>query len=158
VNRCPAGYAALEAMAEGPIPDDAEARRLGGLLLAGEARVGRLRERLKAYLQEREPLTLDGLELGFFPTKGRYDAAAVFRAATDAGADPWPLLATDGRTLAALLKRRPDLEQTLAGAWTPSPAWFGHRKVAASPGNRRARTSSEEGMPAEAPDREQPVP
>jgi putative RecB family exonuclease len=68
VNRCPAGHAALEAMAEGPIPDDAEARRLAGLLLAGEARVGRLRERLKAYLQEREPLTLDGREFGFFPT------------------------------------------------------------------------------------------
>ena len=116
-------------MAEGPIPDDAEARRLAGLLLAGEARVGRLRERLKAYLQDREPLALDGLELGFFPTKGRYDAAAVFRAATDAGGDPWPLLAADGRTLAAFLKRRPDVEQTLARAWTPSPAWFGHRKA-----------------------------
>jgi hypothetical protein len=124
VNRCPAGHAALEAMAEGPIPNDAEARRLAGLLLAGESRVGRLRERLKAYLQDREPLALDGLELGFFPTKGRYDAAAVFHAATDAGADPWPLLAADGRTLAAFLKRRPDVEQTLAGAWTPSPAWF----------------------------------
>ncbi len=129
VNRCPAGHAALEAMAEGPIPDDAEARRLAGLLLAGEARVGRLRERLKAYLQDRQPLALDGLELGFFPTKGRHDAAAVFRAATDAGTDPWPLLAADGRTLAAFLKRRPDVEQTLAGAWTPSPAWFGHRKA-----------------------------
>ena len=129
VNRCPAGHAALEAMAEGPIPDDAEARRLAGLLLAGEARVGRLRERLKAYLQDREPLALDGLELGFFPTKGRYDAAAVYRAAMDAGADPWPLLAADGRTLAAFLKRRPEVEQTLAGAWTPSPAWFGHRKA-----------------------------
>ena len=129
VNRCPAGHAALEAMAEGPIPDDAEARRVAGLLLAGEARVARLRERLKAYLQDREPLTLDGLELGFFPAKGRYDAAAVFRAAMDAGADPWPLLAADGRTLAAFLKRRPDLEQTVVGAWTPSPAWFGHRKA-----------------------------
>jgi putative RecB family exonuclease len=129
VNRCLAGQATLEAMVESPIPDDAEARRLAGLLLAGEARVGRLRERLKAYLQDREPLALDGLELGFFPTKGRYDAAAVFHAATDAGADPWHLLAADGRTLTAFLKRRPDVEQTLAGAWTPSPAWFGHRKA-----------------------------
>jgi hypothetical protein len=128
VNRCPAGLAALEAMAEGQIPDDAEARRLARLLLVGEARVGRLRERLKAYLQDREPLTLDGLELGFFPTKGRYDSAAIFRAATDAGADPWPLLATDGRTLAAFLKRRPDVERALAPAWAPAPAWFGHRK------------------------------
>jgi hypothetical protein len=93
------------------------------------ARVGRLRERLKAYLQDRKPLALDGLELGFFPTKGRYDAAAVFRAATDAGTDPWALLAADGRTLAAFLKRWPGVEQTLAGAWTPSPAWFGHRKT-----------------------------
>jgi putative RecB family exonuclease len=129
VNRCSAGQAALEAMDETPITDDAEGRRLAGLLLAGEARVGRLRERLKQYLQDREPLALNGIELGFFPTKGRYDAAAVFRAATDAGADPWPLLAANGRTLAAFLKRRPEVEQTLAGAWTPSPAWFGHRKA-----------------------------
>jgi hypothetical protein len=87
-------------------------------------------------LQDREPLTLDGFELGFFPTKGRYDAAAVFRAAADAGADPWPLLAADGRLLAAFLKRRPGVEQTLVGAWTPSPAWFGHRK--AKPADRNA--------------------
>jgi hypothetical protein len=80
-------------------------------------------------LRDRAPLTLDGLELGFFPTKGRYDAAAVFRAATDAGADPWPLLVADGRTLAAFLKRRPDAERVLAPKWTPSPPWFGHRKV-----------------------------
>ena len=99
-------------MAEGPIPDDAEARRLAGLLLAGEARVGRLRDRLKAHLQDREPLALDGIELGFFPTKGRYDAAAVFRAATGRRrgslASPrrrWP-------TLAAFLKRRPEVAQS----------------------------------------------
>jgi hypothetical protein len=129
VNRCPAGQASLEAVAEGPIPDDAEARQLAGLLLAGEARLARLRERLRQYFQDREPLAFNGIELGFFPTKGRYDAAAVFRAATDAGADPWPLLAVDGRTLVAFLKRRPGVEQSLASAWTPSPAWFGHRKA-----------------------------
>jgi putative RecB family exonuclease len=95
VNRCPAGQTALEAMDEAPIADDAEARRLGSLLLAGEARIGRLRERLRQYLQDREPLALDGVELGFFPTKGRYDAAAVFRAATEASVDPWALLTTD---------------------------------------------------------------
>ena len=145
VTRCPAGHAALEAMAEGPIPDDTEARRLAGLLLAGEARVGRLRDRLKAYLQDREPLALDGLELGFFPTKGRYDAAAVFRAAMDAGADPWPLLAADGRTLAAFLKRRPDVAQTLAGAWTASPAWFGHRKTKNAAGSARDTNRSHQG-------------
>ena len=129
VNRCPAGHAALEAMAEAPIADDAEARRLGALLLAGEARVGRLRERLRQYLQDREPITLDGMELGFFPTKGRYDAAAVFRTATEGGDDPWPLLAADGRALATFLKRRPDAERALWPAWTPSPPWFGHRKA-----------------------------
>jgi RecB family exonuclease len=129
VNRCPAGHAALEAMAEGPIADGAEARRLGGLLLAGEARVGRLRERLKQYLQDRAPLTFNGIELGFFPTKGRYDAAAVFRSATDAGDDPWPLLAADGRALSAFLKRQPGAERVLAGAWTATPPWFGHRKA-----------------------------
>jgi hypothetical protein len=123
------GQAALEAMVEGPIPDDAEARQLAGLLLAGEARLARLRERLRQYFQDREPLAFNGIELGFFPTKGRYDAAAVFRAATDAGADPWPLLAVDGRTLVAFLKHRPGVEQSLASAWTPSPAWFGHRKA-----------------------------
>jgi hypothetical protein len=116
-------------MAEGPMADDAEARRLAGLLLAGEARVGRLRERLKAYLQDRPPLGLDGVELGFFPTKGRYDAAAVFRAATAAGADPWPLLVADGRALAAFLKRCPEAVQALAPAWTATPPWFGHRKT-----------------------------
>jgi hypothetical protein len=135
VNRCPAGQAAIEAMDEGPIPDDTEARRLGGLLLAGEARVGRLRERLKAYLQDREPLTLEGLEFGFFPTKGRYDSGAVFRAVTDAGVDPWSLLTADGRTLAAFLKGRPDVERVLAAAWTPSPPWFGHRKVKTADSN-----------------------
>ena len=129
VNRCPAGQAALEAMDEAPIADEAEARRLAALLLAGEARVGRLRERLRHYLQGREPLALDGMELGFVLTKGRYDPAAVFRAATEAGVNPWPLLATEGRTLATFLKRRPDAAQRLASAWTASPPWFGHRKT-----------------------------
>jgi PD-(D/E)XK nuclease superfamily len=129
VNRCPAGQAALEAMDEAPIPDDAEASRLGALLLAGEARVGRLRERLRQYLQDRKPLPLDGMEFGFFPTKGRYAAEAVFRAATEAGADPWTLLTADGRSLAAFLKRQPDAERILARAWTATPPWFGHRKA-----------------------------
>jgi RecB family exonuclease len=129
VNRCPAGQAALEAMAEGPIPDDAEARRLGTLLLAGEARVARLRDRLRQYLQDRKPLALDGMELGFFPTKGRYDAAAVFRAATEARVDPWALLGVDGRALATFLKRQPGAERVLARAWTATPPWFGHRKA-----------------------------
>jgi hypothetical protein len=129
VNRCPAGQAALEALDETPIAHDAEAQRLGALLMAGEARVGRLRDRLRQYLQDREPLALDGMELGFFPTKGRYDAAAVFRAATEAGADPWPLLAADGRALAAFLKRRPGAERVLARAWAATPPWFGYRKT-----------------------------
>ncbi len=129
VNRCPAGLAALEAMDEAPIPDEAEARRLAALLLTGEARVARLRERLRQYLQDRDPLALDGVELGFFPTKGRYDAAAVFRAATETGADPWPLLTADGRALAAFLKRRPDTERRLVSAWSATPPWFGHRKA-----------------------------
>jgi putative RecB family exonuclease len=129
VNRCPAGQAALEAMDEIPIADDTAARRLAQLLLAGEARVGRLRERLKRYLQDRAPLAFNGLELGFFPTRGRYDATAVFRAATEAGADPWLLMATEGRALATFLKSRPDVERALASAWTASPPWFGHRKT-----------------------------
>jgi hypothetical protein len=69
------------------------------------------------------------MELGFFPTKGRYDPAAVFRVATEAGVDPWPLLAADGRTLATFLKRQPGAEQRLASAWTASTPWFGHRKT-----------------------------
>jgi RecB family exonuclease len=128
VNRCPAGQAAMAAMDETPIADDAEARRLGALLLAGEARLARLRDRLRQYLQDREPLTFDGVELGFFPTKGRCDAAAVFRAVAEAGGDPWPLLSTDARVLTILLRRRPDLERSLATAWSPTAPWFGHRK------------------------------
>jgi hypothetical protein len=124
-------------MAEAPIPDDAEARQLGTLLLAGEARVGRLRERLRQYLQDREPIALDGMKLGFFPTKGRCDAAAVFRAATEAGIDPWALPAADGRALAAFLKRRPDTEQALALAWTATPPWFGHRETKNADRNAR---------------------
>ncbi len=141
-------------MAEAPIADDAEARRLGALLLAGEARVGRLRERLRQYLQDREPIALDGVELGFFPTKGRYDAAAVFRAATEAGIDPWPLLAADGRALATFLKRRPDTERTLAPAWTATAPWFGHRKAAALSAARQARTSAGTGTAAGMVDRQ----
>jgi RecB family exonuclease len=141
VNRCSAGQAAMAAMDETPIADDAEAGRLAGLLLAGEARVGRLRERLKQYLQDREPVAFNGIELGFFPTKGRYEAKAIYRAALDAGADPWPLLAVDGRALAAFLKRRPDVEPTLAPAWTATSPWFGHRKAASSPA-RQLRMST----------------
>jgi hypothetical protein len=131
-------------MGEAPITDDAEARQLAGLLLAGEARVGRLRERLKQYLQDREPLAVNGLELGFFPTKGRYGAAAVFRAAMDADVDPWCLLAADGRALATFLKRRPDVERTLATAWAATPPWFGHRKAheVASASNNPDRCNS----------------
>jgi putative RecB family exonuclease len=129
VNRCPAGQAALEAMAEGPIPDDAEARRLAGLLLAGEARVGRLRERLKQYLQDREPLTLDELEVGFFATGGRYNAREVARVAAEAGEDPWPLLSVDARGLRALFKRRPGVDAALASTRAPTPPWFGHRRA-----------------------------
>jgi len=143
VNRCPAGQAALEAMAEGPIPDDAEARRLTELLLAGEARVGRLRERLKGYLQDRGPLTVNGIELGFFPTRGRYDAEAVFRTATEAGSNPWILLSVDGRALAAFLKAKPTIERTLAAAWTPTAPWFGHRKSqTCTPSRATSRRSS----------------
>ena len=67
-------------MRETPIADEAEAGRLAGMLVAGEARIGRLRERLKQYLQDREPVAFNGIEVGFFPTKGRYEVEAVFRA------------------------------------------------------------------------------
>lgn len=129
VNRCPAGSAALEAMAEGPIPDDAEARRLAEFLIVGEARVGRLRERLKLYLQDRGPLRIDGLEFGFFPTRGRHDAAAVARVLSGVGLDPWQVLAVDARALATVFKRQPRLEATLASAQEPTPPWFGHRRL-----------------------------
>jgi putative RecB family exonuclease len=129
VNRCSAGQAALEAMDESPIPDDAEARRLAGLLLAGEARVGRLRERLRQYLGDRAPLTLDDREVGFFPTAGRYDARAVARVLVEWGADPWPFLWVDSRALRALFRRHPSLETALSSASTPTPPWFGHRKA-----------------------------
>ena len=96
------------------------------------------------------------MELGFFPTKGRYDAAAVFRAATEAGADPWPLLAAEGRALAAFLKRRPDMEQTLAPAWTATAPWFGHRK--AKNADRNARRPNRAGARSIATPRTEPSP
>jgi RecB family exonuclease len=136
VNRCPAGRAALDAMQEAPIADDGEARRLAGLLLVGEARVGRLRERLKQYLESRDPVAFDRLEMGFFPTKGRYDARDVARAVGNAGGDPWPLLSVDSRALSALFKRQPDLEAVLAPARRPTPPWFGHRKSNTRPATR----------------------
>ena len=116
-------------MDETPIADEAEARRLAELLLAGEARVGRLRERLKWYLGDRAPLILGDLEVGFFPTGGRYGARAVTRVLGDAGADPWPVLSVDSRALRALFGRQPSLEVALASAHAPTPPWFGHRKL-----------------------------
>jgi hypothetical protein len=89
------------------------------------------------------------MELGFFPTKGRYDAAVVFRTAIEAGDDPWPLLAADGRALATFLKRRPDTERTLTAAWTPLPPWFGHRKTKNT--DRHARGPNRAGARSVAP-------
>lgn len=129
VNRCPAGQAALEAMDE--THRSPTTRKLGSLqdlLLTGEARIGRLRERLKLYLRDREPLASDGIEFGFFPTKGQYEAEAVVRVLTAAGMDPWPLLAADGRALSALFKREPEVKRCLASAWSATRPWFGHRK------------------------------
>jgi len=139
VNRCSAGRAALEAMGETPILDEAEARGLAGRLLAGEARVGRLRERLKQYRERREPIAFDGLEMGCFPTTGRYDARDVARAVGHAGRDPWPRLSVDSRALSGLFKRQPDLEAVLAPARQATRPWFGHRKAAAGKALRRAR-------------------
>jgi putative RecB family exonuclease len=163
VNRCPAGQAALEAMDEGAIPNDAEARRLAGLLLAGEARVGRLRERLRHYLGDRAPLTLDDLEVGFFPTSGRYDARAVARVVIDAGADPWSLLSVDSRALRALFRRQSSLDAALASARTPTPPWFGHRRAKKGEGSDGTVARSSGGSGAEpdsvpSPDPGSPIP
>jgi hypothetical protein len=163
VNRCPAGQAALEAMNEAPIPDDTEARRLAGLLFAGEARVGRLRERLRHYLGDRAPLTLDDLEVGFFPTSGRYDARAVARVVIDAGADPWPLLSVDPRALRALFRRQPSLDAALASARKPTPPWFGHRRAKKGEGSGGTVGRSSGGSGAEpdsvpSPDPGSPIP
>jgi RecB family exonuclease len=137
VNRCPAGQSALEAIDEAPIPDDGEARRLARLLVAGEARVGRLRARLKQYLEDRDPLAVDNLEMGFFPTSGQYDPRDVARVMADAGEDPWPLFSVDARALRVLFKRQPALEAALASARTPTTPWFGHRKGKVTEGARR---------------------
>jgi hypothetical protein len=145
VNRCPAGQAALAAMDETPIANDAEARRLVGLLLAGEARVGRLRARLRQYLEDRDPLAVEGLEVGFFPTSGQYDPRDVARVMAEAGANPWPLFSVDAHALRALVKRQPALEAALAPARTPTPPWFGHRKAKPEPGARRGRGQSSAG-------------
>jgi hypothetical protein len=145
VNRCPAGQAALGAMDETPIADDAEARRLAGLLLAGEARVGRLRARLKQYLEDRDPLAVDDLEMGFFPTSGQYDPRDVARVMAEAGEDPWRLFSVDARALRGLFKRQPALEAALAPARTPTPPWFGHRKAKPGTGAKRGRDQSSAG-------------
>ncbi len=145
VNRCPAGQAALEAMDEAAIPDEPEARRLAGLLLAGEARITRLRERLKLYLQERGPLASDELEFGFFQTQGRYSAAAVARVLSEAGLDTWQVLSVDVRALTKLFKRHPRVGVTLASARTPTPPWFGHRRLKSEP--RASTDDSRDGGP-----------
>jgi hypothetical protein len=138
-------------MDETPIADDAEARRLAGLLLAGEARVGRLRERLTQYLQDREPLTLDELEVGFFPTGGRYDAREVARVAAEAGEDPWPLLSVDARGLRALFKRRPGVDAGPGLDARPNPAVVRPSPGEEAPAGRGRR--SREGAAAGAPRR-----
>ena len=77
--------------------------------------------------------------MGFFPTKGRYDARAVARTVGNAGGDPWPLFSVDSRALSALFKRQPDLESVLAPARRATPPWFGHRKAAAGNALLRGR-------------------
>jgi hypothetical protein len=52
---------------------------LAELLLTEEARVERLRERLKRHRHDRDPLTVEELEIGFFPASGRYDPREVTR-------------------------------------------------------------------------------
>jgi putative RecB family exonuclease len=138
VNRCPAGQAALEATGDDALCDEAEARRLAGRLLGGEARLSRLRDRLKSYLEAREPITLNDVELGFFPTKGRYPAEAVARALEARGGSPLDAMHVDARALARLFKRHPELEAELEPLREPGPAWFGHRKAVVPRGGARA--------------------
>lgn len=128
VSRCPAGQAALDAVGEGPTPTEAEARHLAGLLLAGEAKLARLRTRVQRYLADREPLTLNGLQVGYFPTMGEYDAKAVLAALDALGEASTDVAMINRKTLARLFRRHPGLEAQLASARTPSPPWFGHKK------------------------------
>jgi hypothetical protein len=129
VNRCPAGQAALATTGEGAIGDEAKAARLAGLLLVGEARVSRLRDRLKSYLETREPIVVNDVELGFFPTKGRYPAEAIARALDARGESPLEVMHVDARALTRLFKRHPELEAELEPLREPGPDWFGHRKA-----------------------------
>lgn len=130
VLRCPAGQAGLQALGDHPIESEGEARQLAGLLLAGEARLDRLRDRLKAYLAEREPLALrDTLQIGFFPTKGVYNPEAVRKALVELGADPGAVLKVDNLALSRLFRRHTGLEERLAGMRQPGHPWFGHKKV-----------------------------
>jgi hypothetical protein len=122
VNRCPAGQAALEATGDNAVGDEAEAARLAGLLLAGEATLPRIRDRLKAYLEAREPIVVNDLELGFFPTKGRYPAEVVAQALEARGQPPLAVMHVDARALARLFRRHPELEAELDGHREPGPA------------------------------------
>jgi hypothetical protein len=122
VNRCPAGQAALATTGEGAIGEEAEAGRLAELLLAGEATLSRLRDRLKAYLKAREPIVVNDLEFGFFPTKGRYPAEVVAQALEVRGEPPLAVMHVDTRALARLFRRHPELEAELDGHREPGPA------------------------------------
>jgi hypothetical protein len=137
VNRCLAGLAGLATTGEGAIGDEAEARRLAGLLLAGEATLSRLRDRLKSYLQTRESITVNEVEIGFFPTKGRYPAQAIARALNARGESPLEVMHVDGRALVRLFKRHPELEAEFESLREPAPAWFGHRKAVVPRGRAR---------------------
>jgi hypothetical protein len=134
VNPCPAGQAALATTGEGAIGEEAEAGRLAGLLLVGEATLSRLRDRLKSYLETRPPIVMDDFELGFFPTKGRYPVEAVARVLQARGEPPLEAMHVDARALARFFRRHPDLEVELEGTREPGPAWFGHRKADARSG------------------------
>jgi putative RecB family exonuclease len=137
VNRCPAGQAALEATGDDALCDEAEARRLAALLLAGEATLSRLRDRLKSYLETREPIVVNDFELGFFPTKGRYPAQAVARVLEARGGSPLEAMHVDARALARLFRRHSELEAELEPSREAGPAWFGHRKSEVRRGRAR---------------------
>lgn len=130
VGRCPAGRAVAEATDTPTIADEADARRVAGLLLAAEARAGRLREALQQYLRDREPLVVrDDLAIGWWPTRGTLPPEETVAALREAGiTEVWDALRVDNLALARLVRGRPELAAALEALRRPSPPWWGHKR------------------------------
>jgi hypothetical protein len=130
-TQCSAGTAALAPFGQVPITSESEARQAAGLLLAGESKLGALRDRLQAYCEDRDPLIIhDDVAIGWHPTMGEYDPQAVLDALRGRDdADPWAVLQVNRQALGRRFRNDPDLEGALAPFRAATPPWFGHKRL-----------------------------